>query len=111
MPISVPHSLAIVAVVALCTLLTRALPFLFFGGKREIPRPVAYLGKALPPAVIATLVIFCVKDVNWLASPHGAPQLIAIAAVVLLHLWKRSTLLSIAAGTALYMFLIQVVFV
>ena len=33
------------------------------------------------------------------------------AAVVVLHLWKRNNLLSIFGGTALYMVLVQAVFV
>jgi hypothetical protein len=41
----------------------------------------------------------------------GLPELLAGAAVVGLHLWKKNTLLSIAVGTALYMVLVQAVFV
>lgn len=71
---------------------------------------IQYLGKVLPPAVIGMLVIYCLKSVNVLAAPFGLPELIAVAAVILLHVWKRNNLLSIGAGTVLYMFLIQVVF-
>lgn len=38
------------------------------------------------------------------------PELISIALVVLLHLWKRQMLLSIAGGTVCYMLLVQLVF-
>ena len=56
------------------------------------------------------LVVYCLKGVAWTASPYGAPELLAIAAVVLLHRWKGNVLLSIAGGTALYMLLVQLVF-
>lgn len=104
------HAIAIVAVVALCTLLTRALPFCILGGKREVPAAVQYLGKVLPPAIMMILVVYCLKSVNLLEGTRGIPEILSIALVVLLHLWKRNTLLSIGAGTVLYMFLVQVVF-
>jgi len=100
-----------ILVAAACTFATRAAPFLLFNGKKTIPPMIHYLGEMLPPAIIALLVVYCIKNVNWLASPHGAPELISIAVVALLHVWKRNNLLSIGAGTVLYMFLIQSVFV
>ena len=105
------ESILIIAVVAVCTLLTRALPFMLFGGKRKVPRAVVYLGKILPSAMIATLVVYCLKNVSFVQAPHGLPELIAIALVVALHLWKRNTLLSVAGGTVCYMVLIQCVFI
>ena len=54
------------------------------------------------------LVVYCLKDVPLRASPHGFPEALAILATVLLHLWRRHFLLSIAAGTAFYMFVVQV---
>ncbi len=104
------HSLAIIAVVALCTLLTRALPFVIFGGKREVPQTVRYLGRVLPPAIMAILVVYCMKSVDFFGKNHGLPEMLASLAVVLLHLWKRNTLLSIGAGTICYMILVQSVF-
>ena len=56
------------------------------------------------------LVVCCLKDVQVTSAPHGLPELIAGAGVVLLQVWKRNSLLSIIAGTALYMLLIQAVF-
>ncbi|BFL40165.1 branched-chain amino acid transporter permease [Agathobaculum sp. NSJ-28] len=102
---------AMIAVAALCTFATRVAPFLLFNGKKPIPPIVRYLGETLPPAVIALLVIYCVKSVDWLAVPHGAPELLCIAVVALLHVWKRNNLLSIGIGTILYMFLVQGIFV
>lgn len=105
------HSIAIIAVVAICTLATRLLPFLVFGGKREVPSVIRYLGKALPPAIMAILVVYCLKGVDLLSQNHGLPEIIASLVVVVLHLWKKNTLLSIGGGTICYMILVQMVFV
>ena len=64
----------------------------------------------LPYAIMGMLVVYCLKNVSLLQSPHALPELLGCATVVLLHLWKRNTLLSIAGGTALYMLLVQVIF-
>ena len=104
------HGIAIIIVVALCTFLTRALPFWLFGGKKELPLTVQYLGKVLPPAIMIILVIYCLKTVNIFAGNRGIPESLAIGLVAALHIWKKNTLLSIGAGTAFYMLLVQVVF-
>ena len=104
------HAIAILALVAVCTLLTRAIPFWVLGGKQELPPTVKYLGSVLPPAIMAILVVYCLKGVNILEGSHGIPEALSIALVVVLHLWKRNTLLSIGAGTVLYMLLVQLVF-
>lgn len=104
------HSIGIIAVAAVVTLLIRAIPFVVFGGKREVPATVTYLGKVLPPAIMVILVIYCVKSINLFSGSHGIPELLSIAVVAGLHIWKKNTLLSIAVGTVLYMVLVQVVF-
>lgn len=104
------HSIAIVAVAAAVTLFIRAIPFFIFGGKREVPATITYLGKVLPPAIMVILVIYCVKGINLFAGSRGIPELLSIAVVAGLHIWKKNTLLSIAIGTILYMVLVQVVF-
>ena len=99
-----------IGAVMLATLLTRFLPFFCFPDNRPVPAYVVYLGKVLPYAVIGMLVVYCLKGVSLTAAPFGLPEWIAIAVVVALHAWKGNTLLSIGAGTALYMVLVQVVF-
>ncbi|MCQ2484120.1 MAG: AzlD domain-containing protein [Clostridia bacterium] len=99
-----------VAVIALVTIALRFAPFLIFGGKKETPEIITYLGKVLPYAIMGMLVVFCLKGVTPLKFPYGLPELIASAVVVGLHVWKRNTLLSIIGGTACYMVLIQLVF-
>ena len=91
-------------------MLTRFLPFFVFSGKRELPRFIKYIGNALPAAIFGMLVVYCLKGVSIIQFSHGIPELIAIAVVVGIHLWKRQMLLSIAAGTVTYMLLVQLVF-
>ena len=100
----------IIGIVVFGTMLTRFLPFLIFGRKKEAPKYIQYLGKVLPAAVFGLLVVYCLKDVNLFTGSHGLPEAIAILVVVLLHVWKRQMLLSIAGGTVCYMVLLQVFF-
>ena len=105
------YALCAIAVMAVVTFLTRALPFLLFGGKKDPPRIVLYLGRVLPPAVIAMLILYCLRGTTF-ATPAGwAPALIAGLFVAAVHLWKHNNLLSILGGTVLYMILEQAVFV
>jgi len=105
------QAVAAIAVMAVVTFLTRALPFLLFDRGEAPPKIVLYLGRVLPPAIIAMLIVYCLRGITF-ASPAGwAPQLIAVAAVAALHLWKHNNLLSIFGGTILYMVLVQAVFV
>ena len=100
----------IILAVTLGTQITRWLPFLMFPENKQPPKVVLYLGRVLPPAMMGLLVVYCFKNVSWLSGSHGTPELLAVAAVVILHLWKKNVLLSIAGGTALYMILVQAVF-
>ena len=102
------HSAVLVAVMAGATILLRFLPFIAF--RKRTPRYVAYLGRVLPPAIIGMLVIYCLKDIQLYTAPFGVPELLSAAAVVLLQAWKRNSLLSILAGTGVYMLLVQAVF-
>lgn len=111
MPISSGKSIAIIIVMAIFTLATRALPFIVFGGKKEVPSLVKYLGLSLPPAVIVVLIVYSLKDIALFTYPSILSQGIAIIAVTLLHLWKKNNLLSIGGGTLIYMILVQLVFV
>ena len=104
------HAVLVIAVTALVTMFLRFVPFLLFGGKRETPAYISYLGRLLPYAVMAMLVVYCLRNISFLFAPFGAPELISCAVVALLHVWKRSSILSILGGTACYMLLVQLVF-
>lgn len=103
------HSVLIVAVVAIVTIALRFLPFLIFGEKRKIPEVILYLGKVLPYAIMGMLIIYCLRGITTGGAEAGIAQMIACAVVVVLHLWKRNTLISIIGGTAVYMVLVQVI--
>lgn len=103
------RALILIIVMSLVTVLIRAIPFIVFNGK-ETPEYINYLGKYLPYSIIAMLVVYCIKGVSIIKSPHGLPELISIVIVALLHAWKRNTLLSIVVGTIVYMMLRQMVF-
>ncbi len=109
MTLSVTESILIIAVCTICTLFERAFPFLIFRGK-EVPEIVRYLGRVLPMAIMATLVMYCLKGISFASVSGFAPMLLASVATALLHLWKGNTMLSIFGGTILYMVLVQAVF-
>ena len=110
MPISAAMSFLVILTVALTTFATRVVPFLIFPKGKEIPAVIQYLWKVQTPAVIGMLVVYCLKATPVMKAPHGLPEAIAVAVTAGLHVWKRNNLLSIGAGTILYMVLIQAVF-
>lgn len=104
------YVLAMVAVSAAVTAFLRFLPFLLLRKGHKTPAIITYLGKVLPCAIMGMLVVYCMKDVDFTARPHGIPELLGCALVALLHIWRRNTLLSIGAGTAAYMLMVQFLF-
>ena len=90
------------------TILTRFLPFLAF--RKHTPQYVSYLGRVLPPAIIGMLVVYCLKDITPAVHPFGIPELIAAACTAGLQAWRRNSLVSILAGTVIYMALTRTVF-
>ncbi|MBQ4353617.1 MAG: branched-chain amino acid transporter permease [Clostridia bacterium] len=104
------EQLITILMISLGTMFMRFLPFLVFPAGKPTPKYIQYLGKVLPGAVFGMLVIYCLKNVSVLTAPHGIPELIGIAVTVVLHLWKKQMILSMAGGTLIYMALVQFVF-
>ena len=102
------HAAVLVTVMSAVTILLRFLPFWVF--RKKIPDYIAYLGRVLPAAIIGRLVVYCLKDTDIHSAPFGVPEWLSAALVVLLQAWKRNILLSILAGTVMYMLLVQLVF-
>lgn len=102
------RSLVLIGVMAAVTMLLRFLPFVLFS--RNTPKPVLYLGEVLPYAIMAMLLVYCLKGVGFSEVGRWLPELISVLLVVLLHKWKHNVLLSILSGTVCYMVLVQLIF-
>ncbi|UUX34971.1 branched-chain amino acid transporter permease [Fundicoccus culcitae] len=100
-----------IIVIAAGTILTRFIAFIIFPPHKTPPKFVQYLSKTLPAAVIGLLVVYAFKDTQLFAYPYALPEIIASIVLVIIHVWKRNTMLTIAISTLLYMFLVQIVFV
>ena len=105
------HTAILIACMSLTTIAIRFAPFLIFGSKGKTPKFIKYLGDVLTPAIIGMLVVYCLREMNFISSPFGLPEIIAAAVVIGLQLWKHNLILSIIPGTLLYMALVQFVFV
>lgn len=103
------HTLLLIAVIAILSFILRAAPFILFRSGHT-PAIVTYLGRVMPPAVIGMLVVYCFSSIDFTDWRAFSPALIAALIVVLLHIWKRNSLVSIGAGTVAYMLMIQLVF-
>jgi branched-subunit amino acid transport protein AzlD len=105
------QAIIIICMVAVGTMITRFLPFILFKDSKTNNSYIGYLGQVLPYAAIGLLVVYCLKSVSFSSAANWIPEAIAIICIVALHYWKENTLLSIGAGTVIYMVLVQVVFV
>ena len=104
---NIGYVLLAIIVVALVTALLRFLPFLIFNDAKSVPKFVRYLSTVLPYSIMAMLVVYCLKGMSFAAYSNWLPEVISVLGVVVLHVWKRNTLLSIIGGTACYMILIR----
>ena len=100
------HSVLIIAVIALVTMLIRFSPFIIF--RKKLPLAIRKLGSVLPQAVIGMLVVYCLKDTGFSSYSLWLPQLAGVAVTVVAHKLKHNTLLSIVLGTASYMILLRI---
>lgn len=101
------YIISVIIVMALVTMLLRYLPFIIFDHGDRLPKSISYLGRVLPPAIMSMLLVYCLRNINLTEGNHGFPELLCVGVAILLHNWKRNTLLSIGISTLLYMLLIQ----
>ena len=99
-----------IGMVVLGTVITRFLPFIIFPSGKTTPKYIQYLGKVIPGSIFGLLVVYALRNTNVLSGSHGIPEAVAIGIIIVLHLWKRNMLISIAGVTISYMLLIQLVF-
>ena len=98
-----------IATMSLITIVLRFIPFLFLNDIKDY-QTLNYLSNLLPCAIMAMLVVYCLRDINFSATRNYVPALISTFVVSISYIIKRNTLLSILLGTIIYMFLLQVVF-
>lgn len=95
---------AVIAVAGAVTFALRFLPFLLFAGRnRTLPPWVEKLGNVISPIIIAGLIAYSYSGLEW-KTPW--PYLAGLLTVGL-QLWKRNALVSILAGTVVYMCLLS----
>ncbi len=104
------HAMIVIVVMGLAVLATRIVPVLIFGRGEKVPEFILYLGRVVPYTAMGLLIVYCLRDVPVLDSPHGLPEILSLAVVTVTYLWKRNTIFSVVTGTVLYMFLVQSVF-
>lgn len=107
--INTMDTIIILVIVALITALTRAIPYLIFGGKRGIPPIITYIGKVLPASIMIILVIYCLRNTDFKTFPFGLSELISVIVIIAMQLIKKNTFLSVFLGTACYMILIRTI--
>ena len=103
------YTALVIVLAAVVTVFLRACPFLLFGRRQALPSYVAFLGNYLPPAIMAVLVVYCLRDIRFDGCLGGLPECVSVALVVAVHLWKNNALLSIGAGTVCFMILTRMV--
>lgn len=92
---------------AVCTFGLRAFPFFVFRDEKQMPKWLEKLGQMLPSAIMAVLIVYCLKDVGTNVKEIEIPKIIATFSVAILYKWKHNTLVTIALGTIVYMVLLQ----
>ena len=107
--VDINYAIAIILIAMVCTFFTRVIPFALFGGKKQMPLKLGQIASKLPPAIIAILVIYCIKDTTFQEMHKLIATMISIFSVIILHIWKREILISIAGGTILYMILLRII--
>ncbi|WP_027400117.1 branched-chain amino acid transporter permease [Anaerovorax odorimutans] len=108
---SIIYSIVIIILIAVLTFGARLFPYLAFSRGGETPKVITYLGNVLPPAVMAMLIIYCLKNISLIKAPFGSPELVSILVVMVLYKITKNNLLAMVGGTILYMVLIQYFFV
>lgn len=107
---TIEQQIITIGICVLGTMIPRFLPFIIFSEDRETPAFIQYIGRYLSSAVFGMLVIYCLKNVNFIHENHGIPEFISIFVTGALHIWKRNMLISIAGGTICYMLLMHFIF-
>jgi branched-subunit amino acid transport protein AzlD len=101
------YILIAVIISALCTFSLRLLPFLAMSQKSRQSDNLSFLGRILPPAIMAVLIVYCLKDIPTDIYAIGIPKIVGVLTTGISYLWKHNTFVSIILGTVIYMVFIQ----
>ena len=113
---SLTNALIVIFAAGIIIFIERAFPFILFS-KRNPPKIIAFIEQYIPPMVMAALLFYCLKDINFVTKidqvakidwHNSLPYIIGVASTIGLHLWKRNSLISIFGGTAIYMLCIHI---
>lgn len=96
-----------IAVSTAITFTLRALPFIIFNGRRRLPDMLMRLGRILPAAIMAVLIVYCLRDSFYAPFAMGIPGIGGVLVTGVTYKWKHNTMLSIALGTAAYMMILR----
>ena len=64
----------------------------------------------LPPAIMAILVFYCLRNLEITKYPFWLAEIITVVFAAILQWKKENTILTTAAATVLYMVLIRTIF-
>mgnify|MGYP004617517177 FL=1 len=106
---STANIILMIAASVAVTFFLRILPFFAFSGDRKMPEWLDRLGQALPPAIMAVLIVYCLKDVPYDLKNAAVPKLLGVAATVISYRFKHNSLISLVSGTAVYMLMIRLI--
>lgn len=97
---------ALVAVFAsgAVVLATRVLPFAVFA-KKNPPLFIRFIEKYAPPLIMAVLLVYCFKDVDYSRCAAVVPYFSCVFVAAVLHGIFRNSMASILGSTILYMVL------
>lgn len=84
----------------------RALPFIAFRN-RSMPEWLNYLGKVLPPTIMAVLVVYCLKEVPYDWSYTGVAGIAGVLVTIVSYKKTHNTFLGILLGTVTNMLLLH----
>ncbi len=95
-----------IAIMTIVNYFTRVLPFLFFKNK-DLPPYLVFIEQKFPAIIMTILVVYSIKNVDFVNELYGIREILAIFCTALLHIYLKNYLISIFLGTIFYMFLVQ----
>lgn len=101
------HTLLIIIASALIIFATRVIPFWIFS-KKELPTFVLFIQKYIPAMIMAILVFYCFKDVDYSDTGNSLIYFLCIILTVILHLLFKNSLISIFLTTIIFMILSRI---